>query len=182
MAPGSLTDAELLVASLSDPDAFDAFYRRHAQGVYGWFRLHATSDEQALLDLTAETFAQALLNLDRFRGRTADAGAGWLFGIARNLARQHHRRGRVEMRAAQRLGLPHRVLEEHDFGSADPRLRDALDRLPAAQRRAVELRVVEDFSYERIAAELACSEQSARLRVSRGLKKLRARLDPEEAV
>lgn len=49
----------------------------------------------------------------------------------------------------------------------------ALERLPAAQRRAVELRVLDELAYEEIGERLACSPLAARIRVSRGLAALR---------
>ncbi len=56
-------------------------------------------------DLTAETFAQALVSLGRFRGPTDESARGWLYGIARNLVRRYHRRGRVELATCQKLGI-----------------------------------------------------------------------------
>ena len=44
--------------------------------------------------------------------------------------------------------------------------------LPPDQRRAIELRIVEDLAYEEMAAVLAVSEQVARARVSRALRAL----------
>ena len=50
---------------------------------------------------------------------------------------------------------------------------DALGALPADQRRAVELRVVEEeLSYAELASALDVSEPTARARVSRGLRAL----------
>ena len=54
-----VSDEELLVASVRDPDAFAAFYRRHAVPLAGFF-LHRTHDPELAGDLTAETFAAAL--------------------------------------------------------------------------------------------------------------------------
>ena len=176
------SDSELLRDARENADAFDAFYRRHARAVSGWFRLNASWDEQTVLDLTAETFAQALLNLERFRGGADGAGAAWLFGIARNLARQHHRRGRVEMNARRRLGLPLRSVTDDDPKADDSRVRAALAGLPREQRRAVELRVLDQLGYGEIAQAMACSEQSARLRVSRGLRRLRSQLGSKEVL
>ena len=54
------SDIELLRAALSDPDAFGSFYRRHAVAVERWIRAQ-TPDLATAADLTAETFAQALV-------------------------------------------------------------------------------------------------------------------------
>jgi RNA polymerase sigma-70 factor (ECF subfamily) len=48
----------------------------------------------------------------------------------------------------------------------------ALGRLPEGERRAVELRVVDELAYAEIAARLSCTEGAARTRVHRGLARL----------
>jgi DNA-directed RNA polymerase specialized sigma24 family protein len=48
--------------------------------------------------------------------------------------------------------------------------------LPADERRAVELRVIDERDYGEIATELRCSELVVRKRVSRGLAHLREQL------
>jgi len=55
----------------------------------------------------------------------------------------------------------------------------SFDSLPAGQRTALELRVLQDRSYEEVARELHCSEQTARARVSRGLRALSSLLESE---
>jgi RNA polymerase sigma-70 factor (ECF subfamily) len=60
--------------------------------------------------------------------------------------------------------------------SASARASSAVDGLPAEQRDAVRLRVVEELSYEDVAAQLGCSPGAARTRVSRGLRQLAGEL------
>ena len=60
---------------------------------------------------------------------------------------------------------------------ADVELRDALASLEAVEREAVIRRVVLEESYRAIAADLRCSEQVVRKRVSRGLARLRESLE-----
>jgi RNA polymerase sigma-70 factor (ECF subfamily) len=54
---------------------------------------------------------------------------------------------------------------------------DLLARLPEDQRQAVRARVLEERSYEEIAAELETSSLVVRKRVSRGLARLRTELE-----
>jgi RNA polymerase sigma-70 factor (ECF subfamily) len=65
----------------------------------------------------------------------------------------------------------------------DRGLDEALAELPAAERDAIELRVVERLPYDEVAATLATTPGAARVRVSRGLGRLRERLidDGQEA-
>ena len=53
-----------------------------------------------------------------------------------------------------------------------------LSRLSASQRDAVRLRVVEERSYGEISLQLDISEQTARARVSRGLRAMARALEP----
>ena len=92
------TDAELLAAARTDPQAFREFYDRYAVWVRAWFQ-RQTRSETAALDLTAETFAQAWRSVKRFRDEADGSGAPWLFGIARNLLRQYHKHNRIETAA-----------------------------------------------------------------------------------
>jgi RNA polymerase sigma factor (sigma-70 family) len=178
------TDAELLEAASEDPQAFREFYDRYAVWIRSWFLRH-TGAETASLDLTAETFAQAWHASRRFRDEANGSGAPWLFGIARNLLRQYHKHNRIESAARARMGLPasfadcedyERVDERSEAGALAPLLRHALRALPAEQRRALELRIVHGLPYEAVAARLECSQNAARLRVSRALRALTTQL------
>ncbi|MFZ1996047.1 MAG: sigma-70 family RNA polymerase sigma factor [Solirubrobacteraceae bacterium] len=173
------SDAALMAAARSDPDAFRELYGRYAQRVYGYFT-RRTHDDAAALDLTAETFAQAWLVRARFRDEAVGSAAPWLFGIARNALLMSVRRGAIERRATERLGLMGRL--DHPPASTAPEeawadgADELLDTLPESQREAVRLRVIEDLDYERVADALGTSPTAARVRVHRGLEALRHRL------
>lgn len=178
--PTTRTDAELLLAARTDPQAFREFYERYAVWVRSWFQ-RETSSEAAALDLTAETFAQAWRGVQRFRDLADGSGAPWLFGIARNLLRQYHKHNRVETAARARLGLPGIDPGTDDYDAVDERmtasamretLHHAMQALPSDQRRALELRIVQQLSYEEVSDRLGCSINAARLRVSRALRAL----------
>ncbi len=75
------SDAVLLRAARSDPDAFCRLYDRNARPLLGWL-LAQTGDVQIAMDLVAETFAIALRSLTSFRGARPEAGRAWLYGVA----------------------------------------------------------------------------------------------------
>jgi RNA polymerase sigma factor (sigma-70 family) len=176
-----LEDAVLLARTAVEPEAFGVFYRRHERDVLRFF-LGAGCVAEVAGDLTAETFAEALLSRERFR---EDLGVprAWLFGIARHLLARSRRRRRVESSARRRLGMPVLSLDDDaiaridGLGSSEGRVLELLEALPAEQRVAIEARVVEERDYDEIAARLDCSEQVVRKRVSRGLAALRDRLE-----
>lgn len=166
--------------ALGDVESFVALYQEHAEGLLAFFA-RRTLDAEAAADLTAETFAQALASRLRFRDHGQGA-APWLHAIAQHQLSHYYRRGRASAKARERLGMParaelssddlQRIEELIDLGEVAGEVRRAMAELPRSIRDAVALRIVEAQPYTAIAAELGCSEQAARLRVSRGLRRL----------
>jgi len=172
------TDAQLIKAARTDPEAFGELYGRHVAAVHAYLRNRAPS--RVAGELTAETFAQAALSLGRFRDEMEGSGLPWLYGIARNLLRTYHERERIESKARHRLELPvhdyelevHEANARVDAERLGPELSAALDTLPRAQRQALELRVVHQLPYKQVALSLDCSEVAARIRVTRAIDSL----------
>jgi RNA polymerase sigma factor (sigma-70 family) len=178
------TDAELLRLAEADAAAFGALYARHVAEIHRWFSGRIA---WAASDLTAETFARAWLNRKRFGDPGNGSALPWLYGIARNLLAEAARRDRIETRARVRLGLPTNLCEEDGYTEVEQRLspRRALARqvghLPAHERAALRLRIVEELSYEEVARRLSISQPAARLRVSRALRRLAQSVSKEES-
>lgn len=172
------TDAELIRRARKDPEALSELYGRYHSPLYAWFRSRLPEAEAS--ELTAELFAQVALSLRRFRDEAGGTAGPWLFGIARNLLRRYHERGRLEVEARARLGMPIRsydletdeVDQRLDATALRPELASALDALPQEQRDALELRVLHERPYDQIATALGCTETAARLRVMRALGRL----------
>lgn len=181
-SPDPRTDGELLAATVTDPDAFAVFYRRHVRGVISFFRRRLPSAELAF-DLTAETFAAALEATPRYQPRPEPA-RGWLYGIAWNELRETQRRGQAD--DAARRGLAMAPIELADDGIeridalAGGRVLRLLEALPADQRGALPARVVDERPDDEIAAEPRCSESVVHKRVSRGVQSIRAKLKEAE--
>ena len=117
------SDAELLTATGTNVDAFAAFDDRYETAVVGYL-LKRTRDIELALDLAAEVFAAALAGARRYRSQR-DCAAPWLFTIAHSKLADSVRRGRVEARARQRLGIRDRI----EYGEDELYL-DRVDRLP----------------------------------------------------
>lgn len=184
------SSAQALRRSRREPEAFARFYEEHVESLLAYV-MRRVWDVDVALDLTAESFAQAYLSRRRFRGSTEAEAAGWLYGIARRQLALYFRRSAVEKRALQRLGLQAPRFDDEE----EARLRDLaepddlravvrleLDRLSAAQREALQLRVVDELPYTDVADSLGISQQAARARVARGLKALAAALDRQPSL
>ena len=175
-----LTDAELLAHS--DADAFAAFYRRHARKLAGYL-MRATADPDVAADLTAETFAAALVSRSRYRPERATP-ATWLYGIAGHKLTDWVRRGHAEDKARRRLGFERPPLADDDvreleYLAGEVTVGELLEQLPPAQRKALRARLLDERDYGEIAVAEGVSEAAIRQRVSRGLAGLRRRLGGE---
>jgi RNA polymerase sigma factor (sigma-70 family) len=161
------------------PAEIEDLYREHARRLAGYL-MRATRDPEVAADLTAETFAAALVSRERYRPELG-APSTWLYGIAIHKLNDWRRRGHAEDRARRRLGIERPPLSAEDVAELS-RLADEvtvvelLEELPADQRTAIRARLVDDRGYGEIAVAEGVSEAAIRQRVSRGLASLRGRL------
>jgi RNA polymerase sigma-70 factor (ECF subfamily) len=140
------------------PDAWNTLFKRYQLPLYAYLA-ELVHDEAATLDIVQETFAAAIRHIASLR---SDAKfSSWLFGIAHQKCIQHRRRARRDetLFANDADGPP---ADWPDADEIDPRSlliqreqADAffalVEQLPAAQRSALLLHVLEDFSLEEIA-------------------------------
>jgi RNA polymerase sigma-70 factor, ECF subfamily len=166
--------------STNEPAAFVEVYEASSWPLLAYF-VRRTFDVEAARDLTAESFARAFEQRSRFRGTTDAEAEGWVFGIAHNLLRRCARKGRIERKALDRLGVQMPAVGEDDYerivdlaGLAElrGRVEAAFAHLAADQSAAVRLRVIDELSYREVAETLGVSEQTVRARVSRALRQL----------
>jgi RNA polymerase sigma factor (sigma-70 family) len=179
----------LLVRAQADPHAFAEFYDAYSDRVLR-FLARRVFDPEIAIDLLSETFAKALEQRMQFRGTSAPEEQAWLFTIARSELSRYWRSGRVERATLERfqIELPAMSTLEHDriealtdLGELAEDLLAALGRLPEDQRRAVELRIIDERPYPEVAATLGVTEPTARARVSRGLRALALSLPARES-
>jgi len=153
-----------------DPEALLAqsnWLRRLARGL--------TRDESAAEDLAQDTWVAAL------RAKPADLHA-WMNVVARNFARRSKRD--AGLRAAHE---PHAARHEPIEGPDEIAARVELQRKLAAAllaldepfRTALVLRYLDGLSSIQVAERLGVSHDAARQRISRGLARLREKLDRE---
>jgi RNA polymerase sigma factor (sigma-70 family) len=171
------SDQELLRASKAGQGGFDAFYTRHRDVILA-FHARRVRDPEAALDLTAETFAAALAAIHAPDRKVPDAPLPWLFTIAHNKLVDSYRRGQIQDDMRRRLAMEPLPVTEDDLervmGASDTDVLAELERrLPPDQFEAVRARVFDERDYAEIAEALQCSESVVRMRVSRGLRRLR---------
>ena len=172
--------AAALRRARSQPAAFTDVYALMSPRILA-FVMRRTGDADVAAELTAETFARAYEGRRRFRGSRDEEAAGWIYGIAQHLLSRYARRGVVERKVIERLGIElpamteddyDRIVELAGFEELRERVAAAYTDLPARHHEALRLRIVDQRSYADVAAALGVSEQTARARVSRALARL----------
>jgi RNA polymerase sigma factor (sigma-70 family) len=164
------------------PAEIEELYRGHARRLAGYL-MRATGNAEVAADLTAETFAAALVARDRYRAELG-APTTWLYGIAAHKLNDWRRRGYAEDRARRRLGIERPPLSEDDIAeferlAGEVAVVELLNELPAEQRMAVRARLLDERPYVDIAVAEGVSEAAIRQRVSRGLARLRSHIGGE---
>jgi RNA polymerase sigma-70 factor (ECF subfamily) len=147
-------------------------------------------------DLIQQTMLKAWAKRDQFRGHSAAEYRAWLRRILANEVYDRAKQnGLVGEDAAHKVSLEvaleesgHRLDEILALDSEGPpakaiererlaRLEEALDKLPEAQRRAVELHKMQGFSIAETAERLGVSRPSVAGLYARALKTLRELLE-----
>ena len=172
-------------AAEGDERAFEELLLAHQKHVYNLcYRMTGNPDDA--LDLSQEAFLRAWRSLGQFQFDSAFST--WLYRLTSNVCIDHLRRQRRQQHDS--LTVQEDGSEQKEYAVPDPaplpeeqvifnetseRLRAAMRALPEEFRQILELRVVDDRSYEEIAEILDIRVGTVKSRLSRArlqLKKL----------
>jgi 3,4-dihydroxy 2-butanone 4-phosphate synthase/GTP cyclohydrolase II len=147
------TDAEAIVASLSDAGEFGALFDRHATTIYRFLVRRIGPDHGD--DILNDVFRIAFERRASYDSTRSNARP-WLYGIATNLVARHRRSEARRLRATERLLAQHQaataaiddVTERLAASAQAPAVIAAVAALPAGERDVVVLTAWEDLSYD----------------------------------
>jgi RNA polymerase sigma factor (sigma-70 family) len=166
----------------TDPELFEAFYREQVEDLQR-FVARRVGDRERAADLTAEIFLAAIDSAHRYRPALGTPRA-WLLGIARFLVAGDHRRQDRRLTGEERL-RGSALLDQDDAARWDARidaasrsreLHRAMDRLPDGERAILELVALDELSVAEAAAAAGVRAVTARVRLHRARRTLRAEL------
>jgi RNA polymerase sigma-70 factor (ECF subfamily) len=157
-------------------------YMEHRDGLFA-FLAYRAGDRALAEDLLGDVFERALRAHVRFDPRRGSETT-WLYAIAVNRLRDHHRRALVERRALERVGIEEAVPgDPPDDRLADrDRVMRALEFLSPQDREIVALRFGADLTAPQIARVTQKPLTTIEGRLYRALRRLRAVLEPDEPV
>jgi RNA polymerase sigma-70 factor (ECF subfamily) len=173
---GTLDDEQVVTEVLEgDRNAFAVLVKRYHKQVFTLMNRFANSPSDAA-DLTQDAFTKAYTKLETFHpGKRFFV---WLYTLSLNLARDYARKnkkyndnlvGELNDNYGAIPTQESRVIQQGDSIA----LSDALNRLPEDFREALILRYKEDFSVKDISRILNLSVSGVKMRIYRGLSKLR---------
>lgn len=172
-------DLELVeLAQAGDVRAFETLMNRYKSRLLRYLSPFLRDLGEAE-DVVQETFIQAYLALNGFRGESSFST--WLFRIGINTAKRSFIRNKRRFpRSSEPVhegGSSQQYVElEKDFDTPDAKLETkqlldlldtALDALPPEQRTSFILREIEGLSYDEIAAQMHCPVGTVRSRIHR---------------
>ncbi len=178
------TDEKLVARTLAgDRAAFRLLVERHYTGVFRLCRSILRHPEDAE-DATQEVFVRVHEALSQYAGR--GAFGAWLRRLTVNhcLNRTQSAATKASRNAysldlmAETLSAPREDLPEAQFFRAEEkaRIKAELDFLPASQRAALGMRLLENMTYEEIADVMGVPVNSVRSWLHRGRARLREAL------
>jgi RNA polymerase sigma factor (sigma-70 family) len=172
------SDAEVVQASLTEPERFALIFDRHADAVGHFFMRHVGPSRAE--DLTMDTFMVAFARRHRFDAERGNAKP-WLFGIATRLllheARSSRRRSAAYAKSPPDIRTsPSEIDRLHERLEAEAEIAPILGRLRTLNRRERDpllLLAWADLSYEEIAVALGVPIGTVKSRIARARRKLR---------
>ena len=178
------TDEDLLLAAAQgDPEAIGRLYDRHQGTMYG-LAIRITDDAGLAQDVVQEAMLGVWRNASRFDPGRAKART-WMLALVHHRAIDALRRRRASVTLPEPDVPPPAALVVPDIwddvvGRLDAMaLRDALGRVPVAQREVIELAYFAGRTQQEIASQVGIPLGTVKSRVRLGLLALRAELGGE---
>ncbi len=166
----NLADEQLMKLYQSgNQEAFNTLYERHSPKVYGFLKSRINNSEKV-----AEVYQEVFFKIHKSKHLYKDSLAllPWIFTITRTVMIDELRKNK-ELQLVDDYDLEKIPdVHEKDIPQMDHAL-ETLARLPTQQQTAIEMRYVNDKTFEQIAQILEVSPSNARQIISRGIKRLR---------
>ncbi|WP_158320364.1 RNA polymerase sigma factor [Pseudobdellovibrio exovorus] len=160
-----------------DEAAFQQLYSRHSSKIYGFIKKRIPNEAKV-----SEIYQEVFIKIHKSKHRYNDSFAvlPWIFTVTKSVLID-------EVRKDKKIEGQHVMFEDVIASgpevTASPIDTDSLlGQLPSQQQKALELRYVDDKTFNEIAATLNMSENNARQIISRGIRRLRQLVNPSEKV
>lgn len=164
------TDEQLMkLYQNGDEEAFKVLYGRHSSKIYGFLKKRLNDNEKV-----AEVYQEVFIKIHKSKHLYNDSlpALAWIFTISRTVMIDELRRN-SKIQTVDNYDLE-KIPEELEKTIPQFELAsEALEHLPQQQKAAIEMRYINDQTFEQIAERLKVSPTNARQIISRGIKRLK---------
>jgi RNA polymerase sigma-70 factor (ECF subfamily) len=175
--------ALLVLCSMTEQIDWDSIYKSEIPRIYN-FLLYKVGDRELAQDLTATTFERAWKLRSRYQTRIASLST-WLFGIARNVLKEHLRMNKMSGQRPEPAGrseqIPSSVDIENSIQQQQERelLRKLLLELPEREQDLIALKYGAGLTNREIAKITKLSESNVGSILHRAVNNIRARWEDD---
>ena len=150
------SDSQLVeLASEGDQQAFEYLFTRYNEALTRLFE-QRLGDKDTAADLLQETFIKVYLHLGDY-SRNYTFGQ-WIYTIARNTLVDHLRRRPNDLSIDERFRAPQATTPSSEesviISQSNTHFYNAIEELSEEYRQIIEMRFLEEYSYEEIAEKL----------------------------
>lgn len=173
-----LSDEEVLVLSLTQPEVFGELIARYEKQFLGKAR-HVLGLEAQIEDVVQDTFVKIYLSAAKFKTQEWATLKSWMYKILINTCYTYYKKVKRDRSAVL-------VLDNETLALVDPGDRQSIDRaldldfisslvarLPGVLRQVSELHFLKGLSYEQVAEAEGVEVGTVRTRVHRAKKELK---------
>lgn len=157
-----------------DAKHFPEFYRSNVKRIYRFLYFRVKGNKDVAEDLTQDVFLKALKAFESYDPKVSESS--WLYTIARNHLINYVQKERpgasleeIENTVWDREQWDDKLASNYDQG----RLLKAIEKLPFDDRKIVQLKYIEGWSYEEIAPIIGKNAVALRVQSFRALKTLK---------
>ncbi|MCB0430971.1 MAG: sigma-70 family RNA polymerase sigma factor [Flavobacteriales bacterium] len=163
-------------AAQRDSSCFSVLYDRYFRVIYAFVYRRVNNDADISGDVTSGVFLKAMLGLRKYRPSKVPFSA-WLFRIALNEIKLHHRKtNRVQQVALTEnmaVAMMREVEEDDESLETRQALLSALEKLDDLESTILEMRFFEEMSFREIGEVIGLKEAAAKVKTYRILDKLK---------
>lgn len=165
-------DIQLVIDAQNDPAAYDALYKKYFEKIYNYFLYRVYFHKQVAEDLTQDTFIKAYNALDRFTVQDASYYT-YLLSIAHNVLIDFYRKeNNLSQDQSEIESVKDDIINMDNKIDVDLLLEE-LNELSLSQKTAILLFYRKDMAIADIAIVMNKNENSVRLLLTQGRKKIR---------
>ncbi len=177
----AISENELIEWSKKDHRYFEPIYEKYYEPIFRLI-MYRVQDEEATKDITSNVFCKALVNLDKYKFQGLSFSS-WLYRLALNSCYDYFRTQKKKRTVVLEEFMTQEMAEEFEpealyLQRGLKLLPEVLDKLKPRDLELIELRFFESKNFKEISEILGITENNAKTRSHRILKRIRKKLEP----